>query len=52
MHAQSLNLYNGPENSTAIGFVISVNSSTYKLVCDVYCDFVTFPFGVLGQIVT
>ena len=19
------------------------------LVCDVYCDFVTFPFGILGQ---
>ena len=20
------------------------------LVCDVYCDFVTFPFGILGQV--
>ena len=20
------------------------------IVCDVYCDFVTFPFGVLGQV--
>ena len=22
------------------------------LVCDVYCDFVTFPFGILGQVVS
>ena len=21
-----------------------------SLVCDVYCDFVTFPFGILGQV--
>ena len=20
------------------------------LVCDVYCDYVTFPFGILGQV--
>ena len=20
------------------------------LVCDVYCDFITFPFGILGQV--
>ena len=20
------------------------------LVCDIYCDFVTFPFGILGQV--
>ena len=20
------------------------------LICDVYCDFVTFPFGILGQV--
>ena len=20
------------------------------IVCDVYCDFVTFPFGILGQV--
>ena len=23
---------------------------TSWLVCDVYCDFVTFPFGILGQV--
>ena len=23
---------------------------TLALVCDVYCDFVTFPFGILGQV--
>ena len=22
----------------------------FVLVCDVYCDFVTFPFGILGQV--
>ena len=22
----------------------------FALVCDVYCDFVTFPFGILGQV--
>ena len=22
----------------------------FVLVCDVYCDFVTFPFGTLGQV--
>ena len=22
------------------------------LVCDVYCDFITFPFGILGQVVS
>ena len=21
----------------------------FALACDVYCDFVTFPFGILGQ---
>ena len=20
------------------------------LICDVYCDFITFPFGILGQV--
>ena len=23
---------------------------TLAHVCDVYCDFVTFPFGILGQV--
>ena len=22
----------------------------WSLVCDLYCDFVTFPFGILGQV--
>ena len=22
----------------------------FAIVCDVYCDFVTFPFGILGQV--
>ena len=25
-------------------------SDLLALVCDVYCDFVTFPFGILGQV--
>ena len=28
----------------------SPHPSFLALVCDVYCDFVTFPFGILGQV--
>ena len=24
--------------------------TSWLLFCDVYCDFVTFPFGILGQV--
>ena len=31
-------------------FIAALNTSEGKrLVCDVYCDFVTFPFGIRGQ---
>ena len=29
---------------------ISVAPVFLALVCDVYCDFFTFPFGILGQV--
>ena len=37
-------------------FIAALWSPTWKgqnllaLVCDVYCDFVTFPCGILGQV--
>ena len=30
--------------------VCSLLPCGHHLVCDVYCDFVTFPFGILGQV--
>ena len=27
-----------------------VGAALLALVCDVYCDFVTFPFSILGQV--
>ena len=41
----------------ALAFVHSCLVVTYReradllaCVCDVYCDFFTFPFGILGQV--
>ena len=31
----------------ALGFDLRKRADFLALVCDVYCDFVTFPFGIL-----
>ena len=30
--------------------MFSVRANILALVCDVYCDFATFPFGMMGQV--
>ena len=38
------------ERSGSIGIVLEMRLQGLAPVCDVYCDFVTFPFGILGQV--
>ena len=40
------------ETFLTLGFVVTLRerADLLALVCDVYCDFVTLPFGILGQV--